>query len=153
MEEFNIVVTVHDGREVRVETLRDYFELAEFIAREIARAIMVDMLRELPDLDATYVEAVSIGELGKGLFYEVITHDNGWDVRRMFRADRAVQYRRLVEVHGSERLFVEVVAVHASGTVYYSVRLSKQQVEALRRELKSLTSQGVAPGALEGHKG
>jgi hypothetical protein len=153
MEEFNIVVAVHDGHGVRVETLRDYFELAEFMAREIAGAIMADMLGELPDLDATYVEAVSIEGLRRGLFYEVITRENGWTVRRLFRADRAVQYRRLFEVDGGERLYVEVVAVHVNGMVYYSARLSKQQVEVLRWELKSLTTHGVAPGAPEGRKG
>jgi hypothetical protein len=153
VEEFNIVVTMHDGRGVRVEAFRDYFELAEFMAGEISRAVLVDILGELPNLDATYMEAVSIRELKDGLFYEVITHENGWAVRRLFRADRAVQYRRLVEVDGDERLYVEVVAVHVNGTVYYSARLSKQQVEVLRRELKSLMSHGVALDALEGHKG
>jgi len=142
MEEFDIVVAVHDRHEVRVEAFRDYFELAEFIAGEIARAIMVDVLGELPSLDATYVEAVSIKELRDGLFYEVITHEDGWTARRVFRADRAVHYRRLVEVDGGERLYVEVVAVYVNGTVYYSAKLSERQVSVLRRELESLTTQG-----------
>jgi hypothetical protein len=142
VEEFNIVVTVHDGYEVRVEAFRDYFELAEFMAGEIARAIMVDMLGELPSLDATHVEAVSIRELRDGLFYEVVTHEDGWAVRRLFRADRAVQYRRLVEVEGGETLYVEVVAVYAKGTAYYSAKLSEQQINVLRKELRSLVTQG-----------
>jgi hypothetical protein len=140
VEEFNIVVTVHDGHEVGMEAFRDYFGLAEFVAGEIARAIMLDVLGELSNLYATYVEAVSIRELRDGLFYEVITDENGWAVRRLFRADRAVQYRRLVEVDGDEKLYVEVVAVHANGTVYYSAKLSERQVSTLRRELESLTA-------------
>jgi hypothetical protein len=141
MEEFNIVVTVHDGYEVRVEAFRDYFELAEFMAGEIAGAILVDVLGVLLNLDATYMEAVSIKELRDGLFYEVVTHEDGWTVRRVFRVDRAVQYRRLVEVDGGEKLYVEVVAVYVNGTVYYSAKLSERQVSVLRRELESLTTQ------------
>jgi hypothetical protein len=142
MKEFSVVVTVCDGHEVSVKEFRDYFELAEFVSEDIARTIMIDVLGELPNLDATYVEAVSVKELRDGLFYEVITHDDGWTVRRVFKADRAVQYRRIVEVDGSERLYVEVVAVYVNGTVYYSARLSGQQVGVLRRELKSLAAQG-----------
>jgi secreted trypsin-like serine protease len=151
VEEFNIVVTIHDGYEVRVEEFRDYFELAEFMAGEIAGAIMVDVLGELPSLDASYVEAVSIRELKDGLFYEVITDENGWAVRRLFRADRAVQYKKLIEVDSvdsDETLYVEVIAVHANRAVYYSARLSEQQINVLRRELKSLTTQGLVSGGV-----
>jgi hypothetical protein len=49
-------------------------------------------------------------------------------------------------VEGDVTLYVEVVALYANGTAYYSAKLVEHQVSTLRRELESLTAQEPIPG-------
>jgi len=137
-----VEVTVHgDGGAERFR-FSDCQAVAEFIADGIAEAVAWDVVRGLPLADTVpAVRATSINQVGRsGLYYEVVVESDGWRERRVLRADRAVLYRRLVEVAGAKPLDVEVTALYCKGILYYSGRVSTNmmaftwEVERLLRD-------------------
>jgi hypothetical protein len=138
-----VEVTVYGDGEVERLTLDDYHVLAEFMADELAGTVAWDLVRGLPFAGvAPAVRATSIRQVGRdGLYYEVVVESDGWQERRVMRADKVVLYRRLVEVAGAKPLDVEVTVLYCNSGLYYSGKVLTNMT-AFRWELERLLVEG-----------
>jgi hypothetical protein len=138
-----VEVTVHGDGGVERLTFNDHRILAEFIAGGIADAVAWDLVRGLPFADVVpAVKATSISQVGRsGLYYEVLVESDGWQERLVFRAHRAVMYRRLVEVSGAKPMDVEVTVLYCNSGLYYSGKILTN-ITAFRWELEKLLDSG-----------
>jgi hypothetical protein len=114
---------------------------------EVAERILEEMLEEILEIETarmsdpwSLVKVQSIKQLKNSLFYEVkIENEDGWMERRVFRADKAVYYRKRVYVYfGNIVIPVEIEALNVAKTVYYNINIDKEAVTEIGNELERL---------------
>jgi hypothetical protein len=114
---------------------------------EVAERILEEMLEEILEIETarmsdpwSLVKVQSIKQLKNGLFYEVkIANEDGWTERRVFRADKAVYYRKTFHIYfGGVVIPVEMEALKVAKTVYYNINVDRETIMEMGNELERL---------------
>jgi hypothetical protein len=137
--EIEVVTATPRTERRKIATHANIYEVAEQILEEVLEEVLEMEMARLSD-PWSLVNVQTIKQLKNGLFYEVKTvNEDGWVERRVFRADKAVYYRKRVYIDfGYIVIPVEIEALDVAKTVYYSINVDREAVTEVGNELERL---------------